>query len=235
MALLTMSISSRKKFLIVILVWILVGALALWKLPLAQWLGDIRDWILALGALGPCAYVGVYVLFCIFLIPSVALSMGVGPVWGFGSGLLYTVIASNIGGTVAFFLGRTLLRKRVERWAETKPQILAIDTAVRENALKVVTLLRMSPIFPFTITNYALALTGVPYWKYALGTFIGMLPLNAAFIYVSCEAANAAGEIQKQEVNFHRLAFRLAGIAMTLLALAVISRIALRAVKRTTP
>ena len=220
---------------IVIAAWILIGICAIVFLPIRAGLEQFGAWILSLGWKAPFAYIGAYVLCCIFLIPSVLLSVGVGPFFGFEMCLILTVVASNLGATVAFVLGRTLLRKRVERWVREKPQFDAIDAAVEQNGFKIVALLRMSPIFPFTIFNYLLALTRVPFWKYALGTFCGMLPLNAAIIYISCEAAKAAkdlSDVEMKEVNLMRFALRIAGIVTAIIALAVISRIAVRAVKK---
>lgn len=218
-----------------VVAWLVVGALALVFLPLSAWLKQFSAFILSLGWIAPFAYIGAYILFCIFLIPSVALSLGVGPVFGFSKGLLLTVIASNIGGTVAFVLGRTVLRKRVERWASDKPKFNAIDAAIERNGLAVVVLMRLSPIFPFTIVNYVLSMTRVPYWKFALGTFCGMLPLNAAFLYISCETKNVIDEAAKNEIDTLALALRIGGIAMAIAALAVISRIALKAFKDAEP
>jgi uncharacterized membrane protein YdjX (TVP38/TMEM64 family) len=216
-----------------IVTWILIGAAALFFLPLSAWLKQFSAYILSLGWIAPFAYIGAYILFCIFLIPSIALSLGVGPVFGFGKGLLLTVIASNIGGTIAFVLGRTVLRKRVERWAKDKPKFNAMDAAIERNGLMVVILMRLSPIFPFTIVNYVLSMTRVPYWKFALGTFCGMLPLNAAFLYISCETKNVIDEAAKKEIDALALALRIGGIVMAIAALAVISRIAMKAIKET--
>src|SRR5437763_1838640 len=126
---------------LLIVLWLLIGAAALAFLPLGQWLKELREWIYSLGWIAPFAYVVIYTLFCIFLIPSMALSLGVGPAFGFGPGLLYTVIASNVGGTVAFLLGRTLLRTRGGSWARDKPRLNAIGAAVQRNALPIGTLL----------------------------------------------------------------------------------------------
>ena len=214
-----------------ILIWLLLGALALIFLPLGQWLEQFRAWILSLGWIAPLAYVAAYILFCIFLIPSMALSLGAAPIFGFWKGLVLTVIAANIGASAAFWLGRTLLHKRVERWAADKPRFLAVDNAVAKNGFKVVMLLRMSPIFPFTIFNYLLSLMRISYPRFALGTFLGMLPLNAAFLYVGCAAAEAVNEAAKERVDFLKLALKIVGIAMACIAMTVVSRIAIKAVK----
>jgi uncharacterized membrane protein YdjX (TVP38/TMEM64 family) len=218
-----------------LLLWLVVGIVAVIYLPtLKQWLTNLNDWIRVLGWIGPLVYIIIYILFCIFLIPSMALSLGVGPAFGFWPGLLYTVVASNLGGTVAFLLGRTLLRRRVETWARDKPRLNAIDAAVARNAIPIVALIRMSPFLPFTILNYVLSLTRIPWWKYALGTFCGMLPLNAAFVFIGCEVAEAAktlSESAKKELQLHELIKQIAGIVVTIVALVVISRIAAKAIK----
>ncbi len=218
-----------------VIAWILIGVIALIFFPIRLWLDQLSQYILSLGWVAPFAYIGTYILFCIFLIPSIALSMGVGPVFGFTKGLLLTVVASNIGGTIAFVLGRTIFRKRVERWASDKPRFNAIDAGVERNGFVVVMLMRLSPIFPFTIVNYLLSVTRVPYWKFALGTFCGMFPLSAAFLYISCEAKNVINEAAQKEIDTQRLVLRIVGIVMAIAAMSVISRIALKAIKETSP
>lgn len=223
-----------KTALIIIILWVVITALGIAFLPLALWLELLRNWILSLGWIAPFAYVITYILFCIFLIPSMALSLGAAPIFGYWKGLLLTIIAANLGATIAFVLGQTLLRKKVERWAADKPKFQAVDNAVAANGLKVVMLLRMSPIFPFTIFNYLLSLMRVSYANYALGTFLGMLPLNAAFLYIGCEAAEAVGEAAKERIDVMRLTMKIAGIAIAMVAMTLVSRIALRAVRERT-
>jgi uncharacterized membrane protein YdjX (TVP38/TMEM64 family) len=57
----------------------------------------------------------------------------------------------------------------------------AIDKAVTVNGWKIITLLRLSPITPFNILNYALSLTKIKFWEYtwasALGFFFSV-PVN---------------------------------------------------------
>src|SRR5262245_16780371 len=122
-----------------LLIWLAVGVVAVIYWPkLSKLLENFGDWIQANPLQGAFAYIVVYILFCIFLIPSMALSLMVGPAFGFQIGLLVTVIASNIGGTVAFLLGRTLLHKRVERWAQDKPRFSLINEAVAKRAIPIV-------------------------------------------------------------------------------------------------
>lgn len=215
----------------IVIAWVLLGAFAIRFLPLAVWLKQFGDYIVSLGWIAPFAYVGGYLLCCIFLLPSIAFSMGVGPVFGYWKALVLTIIAANFSATVVFFLARTVLRARVERWSRNKPRFKTLDEAIERNGLAVVALIRLSPFFPFTFANYLLALTRLPYWKFALGTFLGSVPLNAAFLYISCEALKAVDDASQKEVDALKLGVRIAGIAVTFVGLVVISRVVMRALK----
>ena len=52
----------------------------------------------------------------------------------------------------------------------------SIDRAVGDQGRKIVFLLRLSPVFPFTLLNYAFGLTQVKLLQYVVASWIGMLP-----------------------------------------------------------
>jgi uncharacterized membrane protein YdjX (TVP38/TMEM64 family) len=72
------------------------------------------------------------------------------------------------------------------------PRARAIDAAVEREGWKLVLLLRLSPVFPFNVLNYALSLTRVPFGTYVLASFIGMLPGTALYVYLGSLAPAAA-------------------------------------------
>src|SRR5205814_867142 len=62
--------------------------------------------------------------------------------------------------------------------------IAAFDRAIGREGLKIVLLVRLSPIFPFTLLNYALGLTRVAVRDYVVGSLIGMLPGTLMYVYL---------------------------------------------------
>jgi uncharacterized membrane protein YdjX (TVP38/TMEM64 family) len=69
-------------------------------------------------------------------------------------------------------------------------KFLAIDKVIGEDGFRVVTLLRLSPLLPFSIGNYLYGLTSVKLLPYILGSWLGMLP--GTWAYVSAGATGRA-------------------------------------------
>lgn len=71
------------------------------------------------------------------------------------------------------------------------PQVVA-DMSLVSSTLKIV-LLRLSPVIPFSVSNYLCGLTSVAFLPFLLGTAIGTMPW--ALLYVSLGATGpGAGE-----------------------------------------
>lgn len=137
-----------------------------------------------LGAVGYAVFFGVYVLACIFFIPGSILTLGAGAIYGVVLGSVLVSISSTIGATAAFLVGRYLARSWVSRKIEGNAKFSAIDTAVGEEGWKIVGLTRLSPVFPFSLLNYAYGLTKVRLRDYVLASWIGMLPGTIMYVYI---------------------------------------------------
>jgi uncharacterized membrane protein YdjX (TVP38/TMEM64 family) len=73
---------------------------------------------------------------------------------------------------VAFLIARYFARERILKMVEGNKKFLAIDKAIGENGFKVVTLLRLSPLLPFSLGNYLYGLTSVKFLPYVLGRLV---------------------------------------------------------------
>jgi uncharacterized membrane protein YdjX (TVP38/TMEM64 family) len=160
----------------------LVGVALLF--PLHGSLAALVSWARGAPALGVVAFVLAQVLAAIFLVPSWPLRVGAGFVYGAALGLAIAVPASFAATTAAFLLGRRVLRGRVAARAASDPQLAAIDDAIAAGGPWIVLLLRLSPLFPNEVVNYALGATRVRFREYALASLLGMLPLTAAYTWL---------------------------------------------------
>jgi uncharacterized membrane protein YdjX (TVP38/TMEM64 family) len=147
-------------------------------------LKPVLQWIKTQGAWAPLVFCALYAVCTVFLIPGSLMTLGAGAVFGFGWGLLWVTIAANLGANAAFFVGRFAARSRVERRMTGHPKFAAVDKAVGREGWKIVGLLRLSPVFPFTLLNYALGVTGVTWRDYALASLIGMAPGTCLYVYL---------------------------------------------------
>ncbi|MCL4179697.1 MAG: TVP38/TMEM64 family protein [Verrucomicrobia bacterium] len=152
------------------------------------------DWVGRLGPWGPTIFIAMYVAATVLLIPGSVLTLGAGAVFGLIRGTLIVSVASTLAATAAFLIGRYLARTAVARKIEGNEKFAAVDRAVATEGWKVVFLTRLSPVFPFTLLNYAFGLTQVKLLHYVLASWIGMLPGTVMYVYLGSLAQAASGE-----------------------------------------
>ena len=159
-------------------------------LPVERWLSSFQRWVEGLGAWAPVIYGAVYVGATLLLVPGALLTIGAGLLFGLVKGALTVLASATLAAALAFLAARHLARRRVERWAQKSPRFDAIDAAIREQGWKVVALLRLSPLVPFSLSNYLYGLTAVRFWPYVAASAAGMIP--GTLLYVSLGAAGRA-------------------------------------------
>ncbi|MGB7443386.1 MAG: TVP38/TMEM64 family protein [Coleofasciculaceae cyanobacterium] len=141
------------------------------------------EWVDGLGSWGPVAFVILYNLATVLFLPGAILTLGGGVIFGVIWGSIYVFIASTLGATCAFLIGRYLSRHWVTRQIKGNSKFKAINQAVAKEGLKVVFLTRLSPIFPFNLLNYAFGVTQVSLRDYFLGS-TGMIPGTVMYVYL---------------------------------------------------
>ncbi len=211
-------------------------AAAAWLLPLADWTTRLAVYARSTGAAGVAVFFAAYVLSTVAALPGSILTLAAGfaygPVWG----LAIASPASVAGATCAFLLGRTLLRGWAERTVGSSPRVQAIDAAIGREGFKLVMLLRLSPLFPFNVLNYALSLTQVSLGRYVLASALGMLPGTALYVYLG-SLAPAAAELSSagRSGGLTRTALYIAGLVATLAVAFIGTRAARKAIAADVP
>lgn len=157
-------------------------------------LKQVLDWVGQLGPWGAVIYIAIYVVATVFFIPGSVLTLGAGAVFGVAWGSIYVSIGSTLGATCAFLVGRYLARDAIARKIEGNERFTAIDKAVANEGWKIVGLTRLSPVFPFTLLNYAFGLAQVKLRDYVLASWIGMMPGTVMYVYLGSLAKAATGE-----------------------------------------
>jgi uncharacterized membrane protein YdjX (TVP38/TMEM64 family) len=152
------------------------------------------DWIGRLGSWGPVTFVATYILAAVFFIPASALTLGAGALFDVALGSVLVSIGSTLGATCAFLVSRYIARDAITRKIRGNARFAAIDKAVAEQGWKIVFLTRLSPVFPFTLLNYAFGLTRVKLGHYVLASWIGMMPGTLMYVYLGSLAHVSAGQ-----------------------------------------
>lgn len=189
-------------------------------------------WIDGLGALGLGAYIAVYILATVLFIPASPLTLGAGAIYGVIRGSMLVSIASTLGATAAFLIGRYLVRERVARNIATREKFQAIDEAIGQEGWKIVGLTRLSPLFPFVFLNYAFSVTKVSLKDFILASWLGMFPGTVMFVYIGSLIGDIAllgtGERQKTPIEW---VFYVIGLTATVIVTVYVTRIARRALE----
>jgi uncharacterized membrane protein YdjX (TVP38/TMEM64 family) len=211
-----------------------IGALlALWYFPLQDLLRSALAWIDGLGLLGALLFVALYVAACVFFVPGSLLTLGAGAVYGVLQGTALVSVASTLGATAAFLVGRYLARDWVARKIAGNARFRAVDEAVAREGWKIVGLTRLSPVFPFVFLNYAYGVTRVSVRDYVLASWIGMLPGTVLYVYLGSLAGDlarlGAGERTRTPGEW---ALYAVGLAATVAVTVYVTRIARAALAR---
>lgn len=204
----------------------------IYKDQINAFLNHFSVFIEGYGPAGYALFVAVYAGLEILAIPAIPLTMSAGLLFGSVTGTIIVSISGTVAASVAFLIARYFARERILKLVEGNKKFLAIDKAIGENGFKVVTLLRLSPLLPFSLGNYLYGLTSVEFVPYVLGSWLGMLP--GSWAYVSAGAFGRAIIQEGSEISLgggNQLLTLGVGLLFTALAAAYVTRLAKDAVK----
>jgi len=212
-----------------------LGGLVYLGRQVGAYVPQFAEWVDGLGALGPVAFIAGYALAVVGFVPGSILTLAAGAIFGVLEGTLYVFLAATLGSTGAFLVSRYLARRAVERRLEGDERFAAIDRAVGAQGRRIVFLLRLSPIFPFNLLNYALGLTRVRLADYVIAS-LGMIPGTLLYVYsgkVAGDVAAVAGGAGVERGAGYYAVLGL-GFVATLVVTAAVTRIARRALQDAT-
>jgi uncharacterized membrane protein YdjX (TVP38/TMEM64 family) len=202
-------------------------------LDLQEQLKRTLSWINGLGPWGPLAYAALYTLSTVAFIPGSFLTVGAGALFGVLQGSIIASISATLGATAAFLVGRYFARDWLGRRMGASRRFKALDDAVAQEGWKIVLLTRLSPIFPFTLLNYAFGLTRVPLREYVLATWIGMMPGTVMYVYLGSLAGSLVTLDQsKRTRSTTEWVLYGVGLLATLLVTLYVTRLARRALTK---
>ena len=196
---------------------------------------EFANWVAGLGVWGPLVFIAGYTVAVVAFVPASLLTAAAGAIFGLTEGILYVFVAAFCGSCLAFLVGRYAARSRIEQRIADHPGFAAIDRATGREGRKIVLLLRLSPVFPFNLLNYALGLTSVRFADYAVAS-VGMLPGTVLYVYLGKLAGDVAAVAAgvPLEDGPARTALLLVGLGATVAVTVYIARVARRALAETT-
>jgi uncharacterized membrane protein YdjX (TVP38/TMEM64 family) len=190
-------------------------------------LQSFQGWVIGLGPLGWVLYALVYAVCCVLFVPASILTLGAGALYGLGTGTAVVLAGATLGATLSFLLAKSVLRKKIERMTAGNAKFQALDRAIGKEGAKIVFLVRLAPVFPFTYINYAFGLTDVKTLPYVVASFFGMIPGTFAYVYLGSAAAGAASG----EADTTKKIVQIAGAVIALVVTIFVARVATRAIR----
>ena len=168
----------------------------------------LESWLADAGIMAPLLFMGIYAISTVLLMPGSVLTIagGVlfGPIWG----TFYNLTGATIGATMAFLIARYLASDLVSR--KTGGWLSQLVEGVEAEGWRFVAFVRLVPLFPFSLLNYALGLTRIRLFHYVVTSFVCMLPGAIAYTYLGYAGRNAVaggeGMIQKALLGLGLLA-----------------------------
>ncbi len=95
------------------------------------------------------------------------------------------VLPANVAAAVVTFgLGRRLGRNWLVRRLNRNRRLTAVDRAIRQAGLKIVFLLKLSPLCPFAIMNYALGATQLRLRDFVWASLVGAVPGTLLYVWL---------------------------------------------------
>lgn len=224
------STGPRGPLLRAVLALVLLGALGVtgYALDAPLWIRRSMEWIDSLGYAGGALFVALYALLSVMLVPGSVSTLTAGAVFGVVQGTIYASLGATLGATLAFFVARYLGRDAVMRLVQRKPILHAIDQAIDRDGWKMVGLLRLSPIVPWSMSNYLYGITAVRPLGYILATWAGMLPGTIVYVYIGSMLGVAAGRgiggAEETGMTPGQWVLTVAGLIATLIVMRMIGR-----------
>ncbi len=173
-----------------ILVSIVVGLLVVGLLVGPDRIGEVFDSIS--GSLwGAVAFVFLYAALTMLMAPGAVSSIAGGAIFGFFAGFGLVLLGATLGAVGAFYVSRRVGQDSMQALLGNKTK--SLDGWIEENGFVAVLLLRLLPIVPFNILNYAAGLTPVDGRRYTIATFLGIIPGVGVFVSIGSSASEPTG------------------------------------------
>lgn len=159
----------------------------------------LETWVKDAGVLAPIVFMLIYAVATVLFLPGSVMTLAGGALFGPVLGTFYNLTGATIGATVAFVIARYLASDWVAE--KTGGRLKQLINGVESEGWRFVAFVRLVPLFPFNLLNYALGLTRIKLSHYIIASYICMLPGAFAYTYLGYAGreavAGSEGLIQK--------------------------------------
>lgn len=169
----------RRTVRLVLLGLLAIGATAVWR-----WRA-VLDPMTITGAIGrsplaPLGFLAVHIAASLLFIPRTLLAIVAGLLFGMGWGIMWAASGSVAGAIAGFLVARYINSGLIDAG-----RLGPVVAQVERGGWRAVAVLRLIPVIPHSLANYALGLTRLPLAAYAFGSLLGQLPMTVAYVDLS--------------------------------------------------
>ena len=151
----------------------------------------LQTWVEGAGAAGPFIFIAIYAAATVLFLPGAVITLAGGALFGPVWGTLWSLSGATLGATLAFLIARYLGADWVALRAG--PRLARLNDGVASEGWRFVAFVRLVPLFPFNLLNYALGLTRIAFVTYVTATAIFMLPGALAYTWLGHAGRQALG------------------------------------------
>lgn len=151
----------------------------------------LEAWIDDAGVLAPIVFMLIYALATVLFLPGSVMTLAGGALFGPVLGTLYNLTGATLGAVLAFLISRYF----ASDWIADKAggRVKQLINGVEGEGWRFVAFVRLVPLFPFNLLNYALGLTKIRLLHYLIATYVFMLPGTIAYTYLGYTGREAIG------------------------------------------
>jgi uncharacterized membrane protein YdjX (TVP38/TMEM64 family) len=170
-----------------------------------------------LGARGVVLYAVVQICISVSgILPASLLGVAAGAIYGLVPGFLLAAVSTMAGAILSFCLSRSLFRPIIEDLVARRPRLWNLDALVARDGWKLVCLLRVSPVIPFSATSFMLGLSSIGLRDYGIGT-LASLPALSGYVFIGTLAETSLSAWTTGAGPVRWVLLGISGLAMLLL------------------
>jgi uncharacterized membrane protein YdjX (TVP38/TMEM64 family) len=143
---------------------------------------QLQLWLQKMGVWAPVLYILIYSIATICILPSTPLNLTGGAIFGSIWGTVWTSIAAILAAILSFGFSRTIGRSFVEQKLAGKWE--SIDRQMHQGGFFYMFAIRLLPLIPYGIVNFAAGLTSIKFRDYFFGTLLGTVPGILPFVMI---------------------------------------------------
>ena len=139
-------------------------------------------WVEGAGPAGPLLFMALYAVATVLFLPGAVITLAGGALFGPLWGTLWNLTGATVGAALAFLIARHLGAGWVARRAG--PRLQRLSDGVADEGWRFVAFVRLVPLFPFNLLNYALGLTRISFMTFVVASGVFMLPGAVAYTWL---------------------------------------------------